>query len=99
MHAVRLSCGVWVGNLHTEASAEQGVRAAEILRGWAAGEPMVLGGDFNVREPELPGLALAGGQGVDQVFVSEGTGVTDVLDRGHLSDHAPVLVSVMKNRP
>jgi endonuclease/exonuclease/phosphatase family metal-dependent hydrolase len=98
MHAVRLSDGVWVGNLHTEASAEQSVRAAEALLGWAGDAPAVLGGDFNVREPELPGLSLAGGQGVDQVFVSEGAGITEVLDRGQLSDHAPVLVSVIEKR-
>ncbi|MBV8430676.1 MAG: hypothetical protein JO244_05915 [Solirubrobacterales bacterium] len=97
MHAVWLPSGVWVGNLHTNADAQQGVRAAETLLGWANGAPVVLGGDFNVREPPLPGLRRAGGQGVDQVYVG-GELVADrppsVLDRGRLSDHAPVLVSV-----
>jgi endonuclease/exonuclease/phosphatase (EEP) superfamily protein YafD len=68
------------------------VRAAEALLGWANGAPAVLGGDFNVHEPALPGLKRAGGRGVDQVYASEGAGTTEVLDRGRLSDHAPVLV-------
>ena len=99
MHAVRLDIGLWVGNLHTTSDAAQGIRAAEVLLGWAGADPVVLGGDFNVRQPALPGLTLAGGHGVDQVYVSAGlvsAGPTQVLERGHLSDHVPVLVSVTK---
>jgi endonuclease/exonuclease/phosphatase (EEP) superfamily protein YafD len=96
MHAVRLSGDAWVGNLHTEAVAAQGVAAAQSLRSWAGGSPAVLGGDFNVVEPELPGFTLAGGHGVDQVFVTSGKkAATKVLERGRLSDHAPVIVSVV----
>ena len=97
MHAVRLSGGVWVGNLHTEASAAQGLAAAAALRSWAGGSPAALGGDFNVRDLELPGFERAGGHGVDQVFVTRNgnTASVNVLERGSLSDHAPVLVSVM----
>jgi endonuclease/exonuclease/phosphatase family metal-dependent hydrolase len=95
MHAVRLAGGVWVGNLHTEGLATQGQAAAQALRSWAGGSPSVLGGDFNVRDLELPGFVRAGGHGVDQVFVTSGTGTTTVLDRGHLSDHVPVLVGVV----
>jgi endonuclease/exonuclease/phosphatase family metal-dependent hydrolase len=102
VHAVRLSTGVWVGNLHTGSYAEQGRRAAEAVLRWAGGAPIVLGGDFNVFPLELEGLSLAGGNRVDQVFVggglSSGT-AAEVLDRGSLSDHAPVLVSVMDFRP
>ena len=96
MHAVRLSDGSWVGNLHTNADASQGVRAAETLLGWAAGAPVALGGDFNVHEPSLPGLTRAGGHGVDQVYCGAGFagGSTQVLERRRLSDHAPVLVSL-----
>jgi len=97
MHAVRLRDGVWVANLHTGARAAQGRAAAETLRAWAGESPAVLGGDFNVAELALPGFTRAGGNGVDQVFVArlaaEGT---RVLERGSLSDHAPVLVSVMQ---
>ena len=97
MHAVRLGDGIWVGNLHTNAAATQGVRAAEALLGWAAGAPVILGGDFNVREPALPGLSRVGGHGVDQVYVGGGLaapGTTQILDRGRLSDHVPVVVGV-----
>jgi endonuclease/exonuclease/phosphatase family metal-dependent hydrolase len=109
LHAVKLRSGLWVGNLHTTSDARQGRRAAATLRGWAAGGPIVLGGDFNVRDLSLEGFARAGGHGVDQVFVAGGLeaggaevggavagGSTRVLDRGQLSDHAPVLVSVMR---
>src|SRR5437588_4767220 len=102
VHAVRLSAGAWVGNVHTGSYAEQGQRAAETVRSWAAGAPIVLGGDFNVAPLKLDGFALAGGNGVDQVFVGGGLvsgGPAEVLERGRLSDHAPVLVSVMEKRP
>ena len=61
---------------------------------WAAGAGVVLGGDFNVRALELPGLELIGGHDVDQVFATgfERTAGPDLLERGQLSDHAPVLV-------
>jgi endonuclease/exonuclease/phosphatase family metal-dependent hydrolase len=102
MHAVRVAlagaapAGTWIGNLHTNSDARQGRRAAEELLGWACGSPAILGGDFNVSPLSLPGLGLAGGHGVDQVFVSPGlSGAgTAVLDRGPLSDHMPLLVSV-----
>jgi endonuclease/exonuclease/phosphatase family metal-dependent hydrolase len=95
MHAVRLSTGVWVGNLHTEASGAQGLAAAAALRSWAGGSPAALGGDFNVPDLELPGFRRAGGYGVDQMFVTAGkTAAVKVLERGQLSDHPPVLVSV-----
>jgi endonuclease/exonuclease/phosphatase family metal-dependent hydrolase len=102
LHAVRLAEGLWIGNVHTAADARQGRRAAATLRGWAGGEPTVLGGDFNVRELSLEGFARAGGHGVDQVFVAGGLAPgaeTRVLDRGSLSDHAPVVVSVMTKGP
>jgi hypothetical protein len=57
----------------------------------------VLGGDFNLHAVRLPGFVRAGGHGVDQVFVAglEPTpGGGSVLDRGRLSDHAPVVASV-----
>lgn len=96
LQAVRLDSGVWVGNLHSQADVGQGERAAGALRFWAGGSPAVLGGDFNVAPLELEGYTLAGGHGVDQVFVA---GMqpesTRVLERGNLSDHAPVLVSVI----
>jgi endonuclease/exonuclease/phosphatase family metal-dependent hydrolase len=100
VHAVRLSTGVWVGNVHAGSYPEQGRRAAEVMLRWAGGAPVVLGGDFNVHSLTLDGFALAGANGVDQVFVGGGLtgGEAQVLERGSLSDHAPVLVSVMEKR-
>lgn len=99
VHAVRLGGGVWIGNLHTGASAEQGRAAAVAIGEWSADGPVVLGGDFNVHDLALGGFTLACANGVDQIFVrglqSDGCAV---LDRGRLSDHAPVLASVTGNR-
>ena len=55
----------------------------------------MLGGDFNSGTCDLPGFVRAGGLGVDQVFVTSGTDGRRVLDRGPLSDHAPVRTSVV----
>ena len=97
MQALRLGDGVWVGNLHAGSDARQGRRAAVAMLAWAAGAPAVLGGDFNVHELTLPGFERAGGSGPDHVFVAGGLvadGETRVLERGRLSDHAPLLVTV-----
>ncbi len=54
----------------------------------------MLGGDLNVPDPAPPGLTHLGGRGVDHGFgvglVAAGPAL--VLDRGRLSDHAPILV-------
>jgi endonuclease/exonuclease/phosphatase (EEP) superfamily protein YafD len=52
----------------------------------------VLGGDFNLRELALDGFTRVGGHDVDHIFVRGlPTGDIRTLERGHLSDHAPVL--------
>ncbi len=63
---------------------------------WAGGAPIVLGGDFNLRELSLDGFEHAAGHDVDHVFVRGFLASRDaqVLERGHLSDHAPVSVAV-----
>jgi endonuclease/exonuclease/phosphatase family metal-dependent hydrolase len=100
VHAVRLAGGVWVGNLHAsgpDADARRdGARAGAALRRWARDAPVVLGGDFNAPAPAVPGFALAGGRHVDH-FVVSGPRVTGPIrspDRGRLSDHEPVTVTV-----
>ena len=57
---------------------------------------VVLGGDLNVRVPQAPGFVAAGGHGVDHVMVRELAvgGSAVVVERGTLSDHAPVIVDV-----
>jgi endonuclease/exonuclease/phosphatase family metal-dependent hydrolase len=104
LQAVRLTSGVWVGNLHATVHDDAAARrdsqmAAKAVLRWAAGSPAVLGGDFNVRQLELPGFAFAGGHDVDSVFAAglKPEGATQVLDRGSLSDHAPVAVTLDGN--
>jgi len=101
LHAVRLATGVWVGNLHATvgddpAARGDAERARVAMVDWAAGEPFVLGGDFNVRGLSLAGLNYAGGHDVDLVFASYlgPVGEVEVLERGPLSDHAPVRVTL-----
>jgi len=101
LQAVKLASGVWVANLHATAhdppAAERDVQlAAQTALAWAGGAPLVLGGDLNLRAPQLPELVYVAGHDVDHVFAS-GMRPTEqgrVLERGPLSDHAPVLGSV-----
>jgi endonuclease/exonuclease/phosphatase family metal-dependent hydrolase len=97
IHAVSLRrADVWVGNLHGGGAARDAVRAAESVLRWAGRDaPVVLGGDFNIRDLALPGFEYAGGNGVDHVFVRGlSADASEVLDRGALSDHAPVAVTI-----
>jgi endonuclease/exonuclease/phosphatase (EEP) superfamily protein YafD len=54
----------------------------------------VFGGDLNLRRPELPGLVHVAGHDVDHVFASGRRGRGEVLERGTLSDHAPIAVTL-----
>ena len=103
VHAVRLEpSGVWVGNLHAQVHSETRARgdaeeAAATVRRWAGDDaPVVLGGDFNVRKPAAKGFEHAGGHNVDHVLVRHlrPAGAAQTLDRGPLSDHAPVLAEL-----
>jgi endonuclease/exonuclease/phosphatase family metal-dependent hydrolase len=102
VHAVRLGDGMWVGNLHATvhddaAARRDGAFAAALALQWAGGTPVILGGDFNVRRLALDGFEYAGGHDVDLLFVSHGVrvaGEAEVLERGSLSDHAPVALDV-----
>jgi endonuclease/exonuclease/phosphatase family metal-dependent hydrolase len=89
--------GLWVANVHGGGPLRDARLAAESALRWAGEAPLVLGGDFNIRGLALDRLAFAGGHDVDLVFVrglSVADASTDVLDRGRLSDHAPVLVTI-----
>jgi endonuclease/exonuclease/phosphatase family metal-dependent hydrolase len=103
VHGVQLGRGIWVCNFHATAHHDElawrdGRLAAATALTWAAGGPVVLGGDFNLRSPAFDGFAWAGGHDVDHGFVSGGLtsegGGGVVLERGRLSDHAPVVVAV-----
>ncbi len=101
-HGVLLGCGVWAVNLHatahdTPAAERDGQAAAEAAREWARGDPIVLGGDFNLRDPRWPGFTGVAGHDVDHLFIAgalEARGGTKIVDRGTLSDHAPVAVDL-----
>ncbi len=97
VHAVRLqAAGLWVANLHAGGPMRDAVRATEAAREWAGDAPLVLGGDFNIRRLVLEGFDHAAGHEVDHVFVRGLRPVTsEVLERGRLSDHAPVSAEVM----
>ena len=103
-HAVRLADGTWAANLH--ATAHHPARAAGDLRRartaaltWSDGAPLVLGGDLNLRHPQVPGLVHAAPGGVDHVFCRgwEPAGRAESPHRGSLSDHAPVAVDLRRS--
>ncbi len=93
-HGVRIGAG-WVVNLHASTHRETWA-LRDTLRAldgdWA---PLVLfGGDLNLRRPVLPGLTHVAGHHVDHLFTTGRTGRAEVLDRGRLSDHAPLRVTL-----
>jgi endonuclease/exonuclease/phosphatase family metal-dependent hydrolase len=101
VHAVLLrDAAVWVANLHAGGPKRDAIRAAESVAGWAGpAEPIVFGGDFNIRGLALSGFDHAGGHDVDHVLVRGLAPVgAEVLERGRLSDHAPVRVAVTTRR-
>jgi endonuclease/exonuclease/phosphatase family metal-dependent hydrolase len=101
LQAARLACGIWVGNLHASEdpvrASQDGELATITAQAWAGREPLILGGDFNQREFELAGLTRVGERDVDHVFVGAGVRKVrefEVLDRGTLSDHPPLVATV-----
>jgi endonuclease/exonuclease/phosphatase family metal-dependent hydrolase len=102
VHAVRLErSGVWVGNVHGGGPFRDAARAADVMLTWVGPDtPAVLGGDFNIRHPILDGFEYAGGYSVDHVLARglAPVGQAEVLERGRLSDHAPVLVTIAGER-
>jgi endonuclease/exonuclease/phosphatase family metal-dependent hydrolase len=101
VHGVRLRDVGWVVNVHShdrpEVSARADTqRAAAIALGWAAGGPLVFGGDVNLHRPEVAGLLRLAGNHVDHIFTDgrPAAGKGQTLDRGALSDHPPVAVTL-----
>jgi endonuclease/exonuclease/phosphatase family metal-dependent hydrolase len=95
-HGVRLRDG-WVVNVHASTSdgSADSLRALAAALAWAGGMPLLFGGDLNVKRPALPGMVRIAGNHVDHIF-TEGRRGRDatVLERGPLSDHPPVAVTV-----
>jgi endonuclease/exonuclease/phosphatase family metal-dependent hydrolase len=101
-HGVQLGYGLWVVNLHATAHEPDRARrdvalAARHAREWARGLPLVLGGDFNLRAPMVEGMRRVAGSDVDHVLIDPRLRALEpahTLDRGTLSDHVPLAVSL-----
>ena len=101
MHGVSLGAAGWVVNLHGSTHPPEQRRAdlmtaAATALEWAAGAPLVFGGDLNSTRPAMPGLRHVAGNHVDHVLTAgrPAAGEPEVLDAGSLSDHAPLRVRV-----
>ena len=70
--------------------------AAATALEWAAGAPLVFGGDLNSTRPAMPGLRHVAGHHVDHVFTDGAAAAEEpeVLDASPLSDHSPLRVAV-----
>ena len=97
-HGVRLASGVWVVNLHATAHSPRRAQADldRAIDAWGGANPLVLGGDLNLRDPR--GLERVATRDVDHVLVRGlvRAGAPEVLDRGTLSDHPPLAVSLAR---
>ena len=101
MHGVALGDAGWVVNLHASTHPPEQRRADLLLAGataleWAAGGPLVFGGDLNSTQPAIPGLRHVAGHHVDHIL-SEGRPAAaepELLDAGPLSDHRPLRVRI-----
>jgi endonuclease/exonuclease/phosphatase family metal-dependent hydrolase len=99
--------GVCVANYHAStrppAAQRELQRLHEAAAAWAAGRPLILGGDLNLRDPQLP-LVLAARGTVDFIFVADLRPVkpTEVPSRRvvrggselKLSDHRPLIAAL-----
>ena len=57
------------------------------------GAPLIVGGDFNLKQPELDGLTRVASHWVDHMFApGAAAGRGEVFDAGSLSDHKPLAV-------
>jgi endonuclease/exonuclease/phosphatase family metal-dependent hydrolase len=94
-HAVRLAGG-WVVNVHASTHREAwALRDTLRALDWAPRPLLVFGGDLNLRRVELPGLRHVAGNHVDHLFTDGRAGrAAEVLERGRLSDHPPVRVTL-----
>ena len=101
MHGVALAGSGWIVNLHASTHPPEQRRAdllgaAATALEWAAGAPLVFGGDLNSTQPAMPGLVHVAGHHVDHFF-TEGRPATsepELLGAGPLSDHKPLRVAV-----
>jgi endonuclease/exonuclease/phosphatase family metal-dependent hydrolase len=101
MHGIALGDAGWIVNLHGSTHPPQQRRADLMLAAataleWAAGGPLVFGGDLNSTQPAMPGLVHIAGHHVDHFFTEGRPAASEpeVLDAGPLSDHRPLRVEL-----
>jgi endonuclease/exonuclease/phosphatase family metal-dependent hydrolase len=104
VHGIGLACGLWVSNLHAtagnEAAARRDVMEAVRASGTWAREHrirLIVGGDLNLRSVSADGLRPVASSEVDWVLAGEhvtAVGEGERLQRGELSDHAPLAVTI-----
>lgn len=101
VHGVALRGGtLWVANVHASTHPPVRVRediaaAAGALERWSSDSTAaVFGGDLNLREPQVAGFDVVASHHVDHVLARglARAGAGETLDRGDLSDHAPLRV-------
>jgi len=100
VHAVRVGAGTWFANVHASTHPPHArrdlVRAHAAVLRWAGDAPIVFGGDCNVVRLALPDVEHVGASHVDHLF-ARGLAYAhtreQTLERGQLSDHAPLLVT------
>jgi endonuclease/exonuclease/phosphatase family metal-dependent hydrolase len=100
VHGVELDGGDWVVNVHASTHPREQTRAdvalaAATALAWAAGAPLVFGGDLNTPTPVVPRLLHVAGHHVDHVFTDgrPARGEPELLAAGALSDHRPLRVT------
>lgn len=99
MHGIALGEPGWFVNLHASTHPPEQRRAdllgaAATALEWAAGAPLLFGGDMNSTAPAMPGLVRLGGHHVDHFFTDGRPGAVVQLDAKPLSDHVPLRVTV-----
>lgn len=92
-HAVRTRHG-WVVNLHASTHRDEWARRDVERARRRFPDAFLFGGDLNLRgRPPLAGYTWLGGNHVDHLY-GHGPATFEVLERGRLSDHPPVRVSL-----
>src|SRR3954451_15832352 len=92
-HAVRIDRG-WVVNLHASTHRDEWARRDVDRARAALPDAFLFGGDLNLRgRPTVEGMLWLGGNHVDHLYGHAAAGF-EVLERGRLSDHPPVRVTL-----
>jgi endonuclease/exonuclease/phosphatase family metal-dependent hydrolase len=93
-HAVLTEHG-WIVNLHASTHREEWARRDVERARERFPDAFLFGGDLNLKgRPEVAGYTWLGGNHVDHIYGHTSGAKREVLDRGRLSDHPPVRVTL-----